>query len=895
MKIYYNPAYSASPYRKAANDVEFGNIYCGDIQLLQRFLFYAGVPYRLATNEERIAHYHASILQKISGDSPFYESFKIDSAGMSRTVLMWRDALVGVGWNVRSYTGNSIKLSFLCDIEPENMPQGEADYWYELIQIASGGRILPENINVVVTCDEQEIKPHIAYILSKQQEFGVSVEYRTEKLPCATGNLGKIQEAIIGQSRDKIVLDEKDCTFRYISFANEDDALRYVATETIDESAVYFCSKPKRFDNTLRLLGKPAIGSSMASASPQVVQLFMLGNGLFEYPINIHRIIEWLNLSINPIDAGLRRTLCNALIDSGGINNSEWNEAKGAYITSKQDEKEQRKIRKQLDVFLPLPQNDVVDVDRVKSFNDNLRKWATKLLAMEEFPYDDIVREQVASIESYCSTLIAMLDNAPSEFNFLDLQLWCKNIVQPSTYGQYDAEASSHTTIATMGDIHDIADSIIWFPAEDSGVVAYPFEIFNDAELAEIESSGAIPYKREHHTLMNQVAMQRILFNTKSLTIIEAEKSNGEKVARHPLVLQLNERIGGGLKKIKQTCSLSQECVEVGSQVINDNETPTIIQLSEDVTLQERHERYEDEAKQAESYSSISQLIQYPFTYVCDRCAKIKDQVMPSAQDLNRTLGNVAHLIIEKVFDGRSIEEACNYYKAEYDAIFEDSVNETGLLLRLPEYGIDLRHLKRNMKEALVRLAKVIINNGLAVEACEYDLKLARWTEAGKEVKLGSRADMLLSDNSGGKVIFDFKYSQSKSRKNEIEENRALQLEVYRYMAKQEFGKDTTVRVAYVLLPDVTILTADTFEEVDVIPLNPERANVNVIAEAANSYRFRWQQLKAGKIERVEGCSVGTGEYGEQMADKGLFPLSEYKDKRIYSEDKFDKGYKNLK
>ena len=54
MTIYYNPAYSASPYR-SSRDVEYGNIYCGDIQLLQRLLFYLGVPYIPATDEERVA------------------------------------------------------------------------------------------------------------------------------------------------------------------------------------------------------------------------------------------------------------------------------------------------------------------------------------------------------------------------------------------------------------------------------------------------------------------------------------------------------------------------------------------------------------------------------------------------------------------------------------------------------------------------------------------------------------------------------------------------------------------------------------------------------------------------------------------------------------------------
>ena len=169
MTIYYNPAYSSSPYRKAEGDVEFGNIYCGDVQLLQRLLFYAGVPYRPVANEERIAYYHACMQGKVDASSPFYKSFKTDSAGMSRTILAWRDALVEVGCDVKSYAGNSIKLSLLRDIEPLDIPKSKADYWHSLIRLASAGRVIPEGVNVVVTCGESEIKPHIAYILAKQQ------------------------------------------------------------------------------------------------------------------------------------------------------------------------------------------------------------------------------------------------------------------------------------------------------------------------------------------------------------------------------------------------------------------------------------------------------------------------------------------------------------------------------------------------------------------------------------------------------------------------------------------------------------------------------------------------------------------------------------------------------
>ena len=878
-----------------ADGTDFGKLYCGDTHLLQRFLFYAGIPYLPATNEERLAHYHANMQQALSSGSLFYASFNIDSAGMSRAVLGWRDALVGVGWNVKSYQGESEKLALIRDVEPEHMPRGEADYWYELLQLSAKRRLLPEDTDIVVTQGEGEIKPHIAYILAKQCELGVKVCYSPIKECFSEGNLGKIQQMLLDAKADrKISLAPNDKTFCYMRFATEDDALRYVATAPVEQDTLYYCAKPKRFDNMLKLLGKPTIGSLLRTASPQVVQLFLLGNGLFEYPLNMQRIIEWLNMPISPLDRGLRSRLSHALISSGGVNNNEWDQAKNDCLTAVEDEKERKRLAQQYKHYVPIPESPMLDVASVKKFNENLRKWATKLLAMDTFPYDEIVRGQIATIQQYCQSLIKMLDCAPAHFSYLDLQLWCKSIAQPGTYVQYGAELGCHNTISSMGDIHEPADKIVWFTAEDEGPSAYPFEMLNESEYLEAEHYGAKLYKRELHSRFRQSAMARIVLNARNLTIIEAEKSNGEKVARHPLVLQLDECIEGGLKKIVQRPEISDEYMDTDNQVCNRVGDATVVQLEDGVRLKERHERYEEEEKRPESYSSVDGLIQHPFNYVCEKCARLDDHLMPSVQDLNRTLGNVAHLMIEKVFTMESVEEAIQFYQTKYDTIFEEAVNEKGLLLRSPEYGIELRRLKLKMKEALRKLAEAIMANRLSVQACEYEFKPCSWHEAGTGVALGSRADMLLADSDGGKVILDFKYSSSgKYYKEMIEENRALQLELYRFMAKQKFGEDTPVRVAYVLLPDVTILTADDLEGADTISRKSERASIDIMSEAANSYRYRWGQLKAGRIERVEGQPVGSGEYGSEQAENGLFPLNNYKN--LYSEDKFDKGYKSLK
>ena len=112
-------------------------------------------------------------------------------------------------------------------------------------------------------------------------------------------------------------------------------------------------------------------------------------------------------------------------------------------------------------------------------------------------------------------------------------------------------------------------------------------------------------------------------------------------------------------------------------------------------------------------------------------------------------------------------------------------------------------------------------------------------------------------------------------------------------MAKKEFGERTPVRVAFIHLPDVAVFTADEFADAKRIDIKEERKDKDVMKEAANSYRFRWEQLKRGDIERVEGCAVGTGEYAKEEVNKGLYPLETYN--KTYNENKFDKGYKNLK
>ena len=185
------------------------------------------------------------------------------------------------------------------------------------------------------------------------------------------------------------------------------------------------------------------------------------------------------------------------------------------------------------------------------------------------------------------------------------------------------------------------------------------------------------------------------------------------------------------------------------------------------------------------------------------------------------------------------------------------------------------------MKEVLPWLGKIIRENGLSVDGCEVELKELQWID---QTRLSARVDMLLTDKSDKKVVFDFKWSNSGSYKKSIEENTALQLAIYKHLARNQFGK--SVRAAFILLPSMTFISGDSFVGYEPIAHDD---SVDIIALAKNSYNYRRGQFKERKLERAEELLLENSEYGKEQTDRHLFPLKAYRNvisENIYADYK---------
>jgi len=146
-----------------------------------------------------------------------------------------------------------------------------------------------------------------------------------------------------------------------------------------------------------------------------------------------------------------------------------------------------------------------------------------------------------------------------------------------------------------------------------------------------------------------------------------------------------------------------------------------------------------------------------------------------------------------------------------------------------------------------------------------------------------------LCDKSSSYVIFDMKWSSGKTHIRQLEENRALQLEVYKAVLKKAEPDKTVSTVAYFILTSGMLLTTGNLTGQNVKVITPENGD-DIFKLAVNSYSYRWEQLQEGIIEAAEKLPLVNLDYHNDSVEKGLYPLeADYTDKDLKAENGFSK------
>jgi hypothetical protein len=140
---------------------------------------------------------------------------------------------------------------------------------------------------------------------------------------------------------------------------------------------------------------------------------------------------------------------------------------------------------------------------------------------------------------------------------------------------------------------------------------------------------------------------------------------------------------------------------------------------------------------------------------------------------------------------------------------------------------------------------------------------------------MGGYADMVLARENGQHVIFDFKWTTSKSYyQGLLQKNRSSQLAIYAELLS-ELTEDKALPTAYFLMPIGRLYSTEDFKSywANRIDLADDAVEDDIIDKIVASYRYRRDEIMSGKIEMGEGGSLDALEYFNDTELHNLFPL----------------------
>ena len=722
---------------------------------------------------------------------------------------------------------------------------------------------------------------------------------KTERLntPEITGdsNLAKLKRLLTSQTAESMDLDPEDNSLKIWNFKDDMEAEELLAMLGEDRFDVTIQPNTKLTDNYLHMMGKPVTGSSVANSAPQIIQLFFTGVAMMARPLNIGAVLQWLYAPIHPLPSSFRYRLAERLARTGGwlpesieeekddcyhvVKN--WVEGKKeAEIEKPIDRKEQEARQFKASVFLPDFEGgseETMTAQKLHTFLTELAAWSRQrsvIIAQEDM--DDLRISQLKRLAELCDTLKSLTDDveptAKVAYSEIEKHMTC--LYEPSEFVQYRAQATSRYTVASPGQIAAKADTMLWAGLHDFEPMLPATDFLTPTEVDTLKDHLKLWDKDDVRKLQQQTLLMPLLFCEKQLTLVTVGTVNNELVNKHPMMVRIEQQVKNHEELTFEPKIDDEQYVDVPA--LTDNAL-----CGSDGMYTQIKRTDLIKWKKKESPTSIDHLMQNPLDYTMESIAYISDNGQSDLSNIAMTKGNVAHGVIQHLFyipgDTQSGYAAAIKARVEanYKEVFDKMVETKGAVLLLQENAIERRQLFENLRECIDHLIDIIDKNNLHVAACEMKLDGNTFGTPDDETPtMGGYADMVLARENGQHVIFDFKWTTSKSYyQGLLQKNRSSQLAIYAELLS-ELTEDRKLPTAYFLMPIGRLYSTEEFKSYWATKLNVnEGCEGDIINKIVAAYRYRRNEIMSGKIEMGEGGPLEGLDFFIDTETYNLFPL----------------------
>lgn len=858
------------------------------------------IELRLGIHEEeqlgynRTVKYFKAMLEymKMNPNNALADSFKLSNLGTAEQALRWRDHLMLDKWQPTK--GMSGRLDALVGIETFFDSPGLPDRLKTVLEKVKEGKQRFDDLEIELPCDVDMLHPSVTELLKILQNQGASLIIR-KHCDLSDNNLSRVAQLLQSKNNEKITLNKDDNSLLIYSFHDEKAANEYLAFKGDELRAdLWINNTNKSFDNWLRLMGKPTMGSEMDDSSPQVLQLFVLGIDMIKEPLNVQSMISWLYSPMQPLGTFFGGILAEKIISEGGYRNNGCRQMVADYISgkytyhdkdedsilteleiAKRDEKEKKERKVLIETYLPALNEASYDKNistiKLKKYLNSLSAWArSRVHFLSEKPGNEGWCNQLSCLAQMCDTFVLLMDSSDIG-DFVEIKQvdsWISSLYKGESFIKYNAQRNSRELIDAPAKMASYSKQTIWMNFAGGEPRSLDCSFLYPTELERIKDS--ITLWDENKEIGYHQTMQKLpfLMTEDQMILVITDYTGGEPTPKHPIMVRLESQVENLKDFIIKPNLLDEKTEKV--EIVNNTNTDPLIKFDHADML-----RWPDHI----SPTTISTLVEYPLDYMMERLLNIVNTGPGSIKNVNATKGDVVHAVIESLFaprDGKpcranEIEQRIN---KEFDLQVKQAMEACGAILYLPENRLDAKLLKEQLHRCIDILLEIIRDNQLAVTACEHQVKTNMGlleNDNGWDMK--AYIDMTLEDENHHPVVFDFKWTSSKSyHRDLLSANRSTQLELYRAMFSEEMH-GFVQRTAYFLMPEGHLYSKEFFKGPHCTQMDPDN-NDNIVKQICNSFFYRKRQLDEGSVEVGEGFPLAMLDYYNDTEAEQLFPLS---------------------
>lgn len=868
MKLFYSPSYSGFVFADKSK-IMFNQKIVDTAGLVDVLELHAGMNTEGKEDIERVVEYYQAMktYMQANPENVLKSSFDVDALSVAKECLLWRDTLTFAGWN-KSLKAPSKRMEVLSGVEEYFSSPSLGERLLAVTKAVQNGCSLPQNLCIETPVDYKLFSPLESGLVQALADRGVAVTIK--ELPSKPANSLNEVIKVLESSSDKKEVIQKDDSFNILHFEEQDEALKFLSLQEPDSYDVWINSDNKAFDDWLYLQGKATSGSRINGGLPQVTQLLPIGLGILASPMDLKNMFEWLHVQLSPLDFIFRINLEDAIVKEGGYYNKKCKKVIENFV-KEEPEVRQELVKKFLpDINIPEPVTDgTVSIKRVMEFSSALYDWCSEQV---DSYLDEMIKMQLRVVQNECVAVIAMLKSETEErMSFQKLMTFVSNLKAGVDMLQYQAEEGCRTVVTGPGMFASPVKSLIWCDFYNDAKETLKYDFLLPAEKDEFQKSLSL-WNEDTEREYNYRIKMLPFYLAEKVTLVVIDRKVTEKVETHPLYIQLQNKIEN-IKDFIKSPDLSKLFVTLlqDAPLVNnamDAESPGISIKNGKLI----------EWPETESATYFERIVHYPFDYAFSRLANISAKGNASIPKINQVYGIVSHAVIETLFnkyddipESGTVPYIKENIRNNFDKVFTDMVNGCGAVLLLKENILNLPNYKAKVFSCVNALVKLLEGNNLHVLACEPWLENTQMDFEGG-IKIGGYADMILADEQNNPIIFDFKWTgKEQSFKQKIAENKSIQLELYKYLTKDFAGSEAQA-VAYVILPEVTVISAQEFAGDNTIKVDLNNTD-ELMPKLKNSYKYRREQISNGFIEEAAGFTPDSIQYQKDCEDQELIPL----------------------